>query len=59
VGRRHTGETWSQWSKVYEHKIFEALGAVLTEWGVEAWRSVRWEVYDKVRTSRLRNGTAR
>lgn len=42
--------SWS-WTKEYEEEVYKALIEVIKELGLgdAGWKSVRWEVYDKVR----------
>ncbi|KZS90506.1 hypothetical protein SISNIDRAFT_488382 [Sistotremastrum niveocremeum HHB9708] len=48
-------EDWTEyyWHKDYLTEVFEALTAVIREHGIEGWKGVRWEVYDKVRECEL------
>ena len=42
---------WYEWSVDYLERVYSALVAVIKEHGQgdEGWRTIRWEVYDKVR----------
>lgn len=46
-----TGDTWWTWQVSYYDELFRALNDVIDVHGVgdDGWKSVRWEVYDKVR----------
>jgi hypothetical protein len=37
------------WDKHYLEKIYGALLDIVSEHGIDGWRSARWEVYDRVR----------
>ena len=41
---------WYEWSVDYLERVYSALVAVIKEHGQgdEGWRTIRWEVYDKV-----------
>jgi hypothetical protein len=46
-----TGESSFSWAKEYRVLLFRALIDVIKEHGLGegGWKSIRWEVYDKVR----------
>ena len=48
-----TGYTWYSWHDSYMDELYIAIIRVLDECGLDAWKSARWEVYDKVSCSYL------
>ncbi|KZT40630.1 hypothetical protein SISSUDRAFT_1043959 [Sistotremastrum suecicum HHB10207 ss-3] len=55
VVRDNIHDSWTEyyWKQDYLTPLFEALIGVIEEHGIEGWKSVRWEVYDKFRECQL------
>ena len=48
-----TGNSHHEWCDEYLADLYKALIEVIKSHGIEGWKIIRWEVYDKVRPSRM------